>query len=106
MEPTLTIIEYLWDARNTWFDCQDKETCDCTFESRARKALDESFPAYLWLDVEGSSADLSLRTSEQWDELVGPKAQMIAIDERIEMFMAQASELVAIRASYERLGDE
>lgn len=96
MEPTITIIEYLWDNRNEWFHHENPD-CEHTFEDLTRQFLDQVYVKdYIeFHEIPGSCpvASFIYRTAMEWDNTIGPPAQKRMLKESAEAYMDQAMKL-------------
>lgn len=106
MEPTLTIIEYLWDARNEWLKHNDQ--CTCPFGVLAQSFLDQVTDVKDWLDITESEDGRPITgwirmTRAEWDDYIGPVAQKKMLDEMATTLMNKASELIAMTATWDRM---
>ena len=105
MEPTLSIIEYLWDSRNTWFKHDNPNGCDCTFHEMAYQFLDDiSVDVYMAI-IDNTLKPLVL-TKDEWDELIGPVAQADALQSVVDYHMEAAAQIIALQATADRKGNE
>lgn len=108
MEPTCTIIEYLWGARNTWLKHHDD--CDCPPEKLIEEMLDCSISIQMWAEISTpldgpAQFNLVRMRPSEWNDLVGPKAQAVLLGQQIDLYTGKAAELMAIQATYERLSN-
>lgn len=107
MEPALTIVDYLWDSRNTWFE--GNPGCGHTFEEHTQGFLDQ-IPVEIWLNIEmsrlGPTPMLKYCTADEWDDVVGPTAQDRQLQQLVDYHMHAATELIALQASEERKVNE
>lgn len=107
MKPSVTILDYLYSARNSWFRCS--EECNCPIEKRIENFLDElSVEVYAEVVVIDDRAELHLTylDEEEWDNIIGPKAQDELLQEQVNAYLSAASEIMALQASKERLSGE
>lgn len=105
MEPAVPIIQYLWDARNTWLKHSDD--CLCDFESLAMRALVEHFPASLWAEVvvtdDGPIMVSLYHTRDEWSHILGPHAQIEALQADIAVLTNEMADRMQAQAKYEAL---
>ena len=110
MKPTMTIIGYLYGGRNTWLRHDDE--CRCPAEELIKVVLDqlpvEEYLTLRVIDSDGSHmfAGFQEKTDDEWDEICGPKAEARVLNKLAEQYMNQASEVLAVLATKERLSSE
>lgn len=107
MNPTITILDYLYEARNSWFVCDCGEAC--SVEERIENYLDELMLqdyADVAVYAEGAVLRLIRKTAEEWDEEIGPKAQDQALQRQLDQYIDAASQIVSLQATKERLRGE
>lgn len=108
MNPAITILDYLWSLRKTWL--KHNENCTCSFEKLAEEHIEHTLTVDQWMGVRIISdipeLKMTYRTAEQWSELCGPAREKKELDLLLEQTMNQASEIMALQASKERLNSD
>lgn len=108
MEPAITIIEYLWGARNTWLKHHDD--CDCPPEQLIEEFLENVITIDIWAEISTPldgcpQLNFVKMRPREWSEMCGPSAQKTLIGQQIDLLMGEASKLMALQATYERLSN-
>ena len=108
MNPTMTIVDYLFAARNTWFsECGDD--CQCSIEERIENFLD-GLPVDIYATVLSQDDKpvfgLKMLSDEEWNEEVGPKAQNEALQAQLDHHMNKVTEIMSLQLTKERLSGE
>lgn len=108
MKPTMTIIGYLYSLRKTWLRHREDRICDT--EDLIREVLDQ-VPVKEYLSIEPTElnpngASFIYRTADMWNEICGPAAESRVLNEMANAYMGQASEILAMLATKERLSSE
>lgn len=108
MKPTITILDYLLSGRNTWL--KHNEECVCEFDELAAEYFDAVVPFKDWCEVVvvNGMTDMKQirRTSDEWNEICGPAAEVAALQAQLETYMNAATEIMALQASKERQSSE
>jgi len=103
----MTIIGYLYSGRNTWLRCSDE--CICSVEERIQQTLDQ-VPVSYWLQLEEAkdyaAMQFLLRTSDEWNEICGPAAEARTLNDIANSLIDQATDILAVAATKERLSGE
>lgn len=105
MEPTITIIEYLWDSRNTWFVHENPNGCDCTFPEMVYQFLDQ-ISVDMYMEILDGHLQEVRHTAKEWDEEVGPTAQANALQAVVDYHLDAAAQVIALQATETRKGNE
>lgn len=104
MKPTVSIVQYLYSLRNGWL--KHNEECTCDHESLVREVMDQ-VPVEVYMDFDVLNGSLEgffkTKTEEEWDSICGPSAQQKMLNDLANQYMQQASELLAVAATEERL---
>lgn len=100
MEPAITIVSYMWGARDTWLKHQAE--CVCPFTALAEEVLNQ-LPVAVYMEiVETDDGPLSVflqQTRAEWDDLIGPEVVRANIDAEVNALMAASSDLIS-RSAY------
>lgn len=108
MNPAITILDYLWSLRKTWL--KHNENCTCSFQKLAEEHIENTLTVDQWVGIriwsDTPELKLMFRTAEQWSELCGPAREKKQLELLLEQTMNQASEIMALQASKERLSSE
>lgn len=104
----MTIIGYLYSLRKTWL--RHHEECICDTDELIREVLDQILvEKYLAIEptkYNPNGATFLYRTADEWNEICGPAAESRALNQAAESLMNQASEILGILATKERLSSE
>lgn len=103
MEPTMTIVAYLYSGRNTWLRCS--EECVCSTDEEVKNALDQILVEQ-WLDIHAPYVGLKFRTASEWDQICGPAAEQRVLQNMSSDLLSQAADIMSIAATKERLSGE
>lgn len=104
----MTIIGYLYSLRKTWL--RHGEDCICDVDELVREVLDQ-VPVKEYLAIEPTEfnpngASFIYRTADKWNDICGPAAEAKVLNEMASSYMGQASEILAVLATKERLSSE
>lgn len=104
MKPAITILDYLWTGRKSWLRHHDE--CECEFESLASEYIEATMEVNAWAEVvvvnEMPTLQMIRMTAEDWDEMIGPSAELHQLQSVIDMHMEEVSKIMALQATKER----